>query len=495
MQIEVERNPERDGRPVYRQIAEHIVREIEGGRLARGARLPPIRNLAQSLRVNRDTVAQAYDALANAGLVESSVGRGTFVRAATGGPEPAIEPFQPRFAPLAEKLLDLERARPRFGSAADAIPMHTLVPDPSIYPVDAFRKVLSRVLQRHGSELLLYGGPQGYRPLREVVAGRLRAVDIEVDADGVVLSHGASQGIHLATRLFAEAGDTVALEEPTYHHVLAVLRGLGLRTVPVPMGREGPDLVALERTLERPEVKLLYSIPTFHNPTGITTSAAHRRELLAIAARCGKPVVEDAYEMDLRLTGRHVPALAALDEWGIVVHLFSFSKSLFPGARVGAITARGRSVDALLALKQSTDLADSMLLQAALAEFVADGCYDRHLRKLRRVLLDRRDALLAALEREMPEGVRWTLPEGGYQVWLELPDGLDTGELLADAVGAGVLFAPGFQFNHDGRASSCLRLSFAMAESARLERGVSILAGLVRARLASGERSPARLQI
>jgi DNA-binding transcriptional MocR family regulator len=228
---------------------------------------------------------------------------------------------------------------------------------------------------------------------------------------------------------------------------------------------------------------------------GLTTSLAHRRALLEIAARCGKPVLEDAYEMDLRFEGRSVPALAALDAAGLVVHLFSFSKSLFPGARVGAISARGRVVDALLALKQATDLSDSILLQAALAEFVADGSYDRHLRKLRRVLRGRRDALLEALEQEMPDGVRWTRPEGGYQVWVELPEGLDTGELLTDAVGAGVLFAPGFQFHHDGRASRCLRLTFAMADAEPLRRGVKILAGVVRERLASGPPRAARVHI
>ena len=495
MEIVLERDSSRDGRPVYRQIAASILREIEGGRLGGGARLPPIRDLARELEVNRDTVALAYEALAAAGLVESSVGRGTFVRAPARATGLAAEPYQPEFSPLTEKLRDFERARPRFGSATDAVPMHTLVPDPSLYPADAFRKALGRALQQGGAELLLYGAPQGYQRLREVLAERLRAASIAVDADGVVLCHGASQGIHLATRLFAEAGDAVALEEPTYNNVLAVMQGLGLRTVPVPMREDGLDLAVLERTLERADVKLLYTIPTFHNPMGITTALAHRRKLLEIAARAGKPVLEDAYEMDLRLSGRSIPSLAALDGAGLVVHLFSFSKSLFPGARVGAISARGRVVDALLVLKQATDLSDSMLLQAALAEFVADGSYDRHLRKLRRVLRARRDALLEALAQEMPEGVRWTLPEGGYQVWVELPQGLDTGELLADAVGAGLLFAPGFQFNHDGRASRCLRLTFAIADVGPLRRGVKLLAGVVRDRLTTGPRRTTRVHI
>lgn len=494
MDIAVERDAARDGRPVYRQIAEHIQSEIEAGHLDTGVRLPAIRALARTLNVNRDTVALAYEALSEAGHVESTVGRGTFVRSAAAERRPE-ETFQPVFSPLTEKLRDFERARPRFGEAAGAVAMHSLVPDPSLYPTDAFRKAVNRALQVGGPELLLYGGPQGYRPLRKELARRFRSESIHVDPDEIVLSHGASQGIHLATRLFTCAGDAVALEEPTYNNVLAVMHGLGIRTAPVPMNEDGVDLGALEHTLARPEVKFLYTIPTFHNPTGTTTSLAHRRELLAIAGRCGKPVVEDAYEMDLRLSGRPVRSLAALDTAGLVVHLFSFSKALFPGARVGAISARGPIVDALLALKQATDLADSMLLQAALADFVAAGSYDRHLRKHRRVLCERRDGLLAALEHHMPGGVRWTRPEGGYQVWVELPEGLDTGELLPDAVGAGVLFAPGFQFHHDARPSRCLRLTFAMADSDALERGVRILADLVRDRMVNGTRRTTRVHI
>jgi DNA-binding transcriptional MocR family regulator len=251
----------------------------------------------------------------------------------------------------------------------------------------------------------------------------------------------------------------------------------------------------LERTLQRPEVKALYTIPTFHNPLGTTTSLAHRRQLLAIAARCGKPVIEDAYEADLRFAGRPVPSLAALDASGLVVQLSSFSKSLFPGVRVGAIAARGRAVDALLALKQASDHSDAMPLQAALAEFVAAGDYDRHLARLRRVLIARRDALLAALAEHLPAGSRWTTPEGGYQIWVELPEGIDTRDLLADAVGAGVLFAPGSQFNHDGRASRGLRLSIAMADEAKLTRGVAALGRVLAARLGALARPAARVHI
>jgi len=483
----VARSSGRDGRPVYRQIAERIRDDIASGRLAEGDQLPTIRALAQELRVNRDTVALAYEELAAAGLVEATVGRGSFVRSrGAAAPAPA---WEAPLAPAVLQVLDLERARPRYGFAEDAVPLHSLLPDPALYPVAGFRRALARVMADQGAELLRYGVPQGHPGLREELAARLRAAGVEVEADELALTQGASEGIQLALRLFGATGDAVAVEEPTYHHVLTALTALGLRPVPIPLGEEGADLSALERALARPDVKLFYTMPTFHNPMGTSTSLAHRRALLELAARARKPVIEDAYEMDLRYTGKPLPSLAALDRTGGVSQLLSFSKSLFPGLRVGAILARGRARDGVIALKQTTDLGGAFVLQAALAEFLRRGDYDRHLARVRRVLLGRRDALLEALAREMPQGTHWTTPEGGLQLWVELPGGIDTAELLPEAGRAGVLFAPGFQFRHDGRVSSGMRLSIALADEAAIRRGVAALAKVVRERLARGGRS------
>jgi GntR family transcriptional regulator/MocR family aminotransferase len=490
MEFSLERRPDTDRAPVYQRIAGHFRAEIEQGRLGAGDRLPTIRALARGLGVNRETVALAYESLAREGWIESTVGRGTFVRRRSAAA--ALPAFEPALSPLVERLLDFERARPRYGAARDTIAMHALVPDPSHYPVEGFRRALARAFAREGAELLVYGGPQGHAGLRAIVAERLRGEGIAVDAAEIVLSHGASEGIALALRLFARPGDAVAVEEPTYTNVLAALVAHGLEPVPVPMGHDGLDLAALERVLARPEVKLLYTIPTFHNPMGVTTSLAHRRALLATAARASKPVVEDAYQMDLRFAGKPVPTLAGLDERGLVVQLFSFSKSLFPGVRVGALAARGRAVEGLLALKAAADLGGSPVLQAALAEFVREGGYDRHLARVRRRLRGCMAAAQESLAREMPEGVRWTDPQGGYQIWVELPAGLDTRDLFADAARAGVLFAPGHQFHHDGRGSSGLRLTLARVDETQVREGVARLASVARARLAErGAGAPA----
>ena len=481
MRITIERQGA--GRPVYQQIAAQVVEAIASGELRHGDKLPTIRALAGELGVNRDTVALAYDGLARDGLVETTVGRGTFVRANASAAKPA-EPAAPPLSPVVDRLLDFERARPDYAARDGAVPLHSLIPDPSLYPLEAFRRSLDRVLDEGGTELLSYGGHQGNAALREVIAERLRAHGIDTSADALVLCQGASQGVSLALQLYAEAGDWVAVEEPTYHNVLGALVGLGLRAAPVPMSDDGPDLDALERTLARPEVKLFYTMPSFHNPLGTTTSPAHRRALLGIAERLGKPIIEDAFEMDLRYDGREVPPLAALDSSGVVVHLFSFSKSLFPGVRIGSICARGRAVDGLLALKYTTDLSGVMVLQAAVADFVRRGGYDRHLHNLRGRLRERRDVLLAALETHMPEGTRWTRPEGGYQVWVELPEAIDSRALLREAQIAGVMFSPGHQFHHDGRPSSGLRLTTALAGPDEIRRGIEILGALVRTQLA-----------
>lgn len=477
----------RPGLPVYRQIAQRLRGEIERGERAPGERLPTIRALAEELGVHRDTVALAYDDLAREGLVESTVGRGSFVSASNGGASAPAPVFEAPLAPVVTRLLAFARSRPRY-AADDAVPLHALLPDPALYPVDGFRRCLDRVLRQGGEDLLRYGGPQGFAGLREALAGRLRETGVAADADSLVLTQGASEGITLALRLFAEPGDVVAVEEPTYHNVLAALIGLGLRAAPIPVRDGEPDLAALERELARGEVRCFYTMPTFHNPLGTSTSLSHRRALLTLAARAGKPVIEDAYEMDLRYAGRPTAPLAALDGSGLVVQLFSFSKSLFPGARVGSVFARGGALDGLLALKESADLGGSLVLQAALADFVTRGDYDRHLAKLRRTLCARRDALLAALTAEMPAGVRWTTPEGGHQVWVELPDEIETRDLLPEAASRGVLFAPGYQFHHDGRPSSGLRLSIAIADEESIRRGVSALAAVVKERLARGMR-------
>ncbi len=469
------------GQPVYRQIATQLANEIERGDREPGERLPAIRALAGALGLHRDTIALAYESLAHAGWVEARVGAGTFVRSIRRTDVAAGErEIDLALAPQVERLMTLENSRPRYAGNDVAIALHRLIPDPRFYPVDAFRACVDAALREEGPELFSYASPEGDPRLRRAIADRFRAFGIGHAPEEHVLCHGASQGISLALRLFTQPGDQVAVEVPTYANVLSAFAGLGLTPAPVAMDADGPDPDALERQLAKPEVKAFYTIPSFHNPLGTTAPLARRKAVLEIAERRGVPIIEDGFEIDLRFRGAEVPPLASLDEAGVVVLLFSFSKSLFPGVRVGSVSARGRALAGLKALKHATDLSDALPLQAGLARFLESGAYDRHLARIRRMLRARHASLEAALGEYMPPGTQSTPPEGGYQRWVELPGTIDTRDLLGEAARAGVLYSPGTLFMPDARPSSALRLTVACADESQIERGVALLGEVLR---------------
>lgn len=468
--------------PAYLQIAAQLQAEIETGLRAPGERLPTIRALAAELGLHRDTVALAYEQLGLSGLVEARAGAGTFVRSLRAQPTSAGPALELALSPSVERLIALENTRPRYASGEDVVALHRLIPDPRLYPVAEYAACLEAAIREEGPGLLSYGPPEGDPRLRRAIAERFLRYGITVAPEEIVLCHGASQGISLALRLFTRPGDQVAVETPTYANGLSALAGHGLTAAAVAMDAEGVDPESLERVLSRPEVKVFYTIPSFHNPLGTTTSLARRRAVLEIAARHRVAVIEDGFELDLRFRGQDVPPLAALDSAGIVVHLYSFSKALFPGVRVGSLAARGRALEGLIALKHATDLSDALTLQAALARFVESGAFDRHLARLRRVLASRHAALAASLAAEMPAGTRSPEPEGGHQRWVELPFDVDTRDLLADAARAGVVFSPGTLFMPDGRPSRGMRLSVAGVDESEIERGVAALGKVVRAR-------------
>lgn len=487
------------GLPAYQQIASQFASEIRGGRLVAGARLPSIRTLAAALGLHRDTVALAYEQLSKEGWVEAQVGRGTFVKgdanaletdaatAATrvpsnGGAGSVDANVEVGLAPQVERLISLDNTRPRYATGQDVVALHKLIPDPRFYPIDDFRVCMDAAMAEDGPALFSYGAPEGAPRLRRAMNERFRAQGVARSSDELVLCHGASQGISLALRLFVAPGELVAVEVPTYANVLSACVGLGVGVTPVSMDDEGPDPESLDRLLAKPEVKAFYTIPSFHNPLGTSTSLARRRTVLEIAGRHGVPIIEDGFEMDLRFRGADLPPLAALDQQGIVVLLFSFSKSLFPGIRVGSISARGRALEGLVALKHATDLSDALPMQAALARFLESGAYDRHLIRIREILASRHGAMDRALEAAMPPGTTWTHPEGGYQRWVELPFEVDTRDLLADAARAGVLFSPGTLFMPDARPSRAMRLTVACANEEEIDRGVAALGNVARER-------------
>ncbi len=490
MLIPIER---RAREPVSAQIVAYLRRAVEAGRLAPGAKLEPIRVLAKELGLNRETVATAYRELEHLGLTESTVGRGTFVRdraptpnGVASGASPSEHPFEPVFARASEAARATAAARVDYAAPDGAVHFERLIPDASLFPHEEFRRTLQRALAKGGAGLYDYGDPRGDSNLRRALVARMAQAGIEADADDVLITAGATQGFAIATRIFCDAGDAAVVESPTYPWSFGTLAAMGVRSVPVPLGADGMDLDRLDTTLGRGGARLVYTMPSFHNPTGISTSLAHRRRLLEIAGKHGVPVLEDDFEKDLRVRGRGAPPLRALDRRGLVLYMGTFSKTLFPAARVGWLIlppSVGRS--ALLA-KRSLDLTSSPLIQAGLALFLKEGRYERHLRRVVKELARRLDAAERALALALPEGASVAPVEGGFLLWVALPAPIDTAALLPEAKRAGVVYAPGELFHPDGRGSACLRISVAHTPVPELERGIRVLGEVARAALPRG---------
>jgi 2-aminoadipate transaminase len=364
------------------------------------------------------------------------------------------------------------------------------LPAPEVFPLAALEAATSRVLQRHGPAALQYGITEGYLPLRELIAERLSRRGIRVGVQNLLVTCGAQQGLDLLGKLFLNAGDAVVTEEPTFLGALQAFQGYEARFLAVGLDDEGLDVAALEGAL-RARPKLVYVLPNFQNPTGVTLSRPRRERVVELCRRHGCAVVEDDPYGELRYEGDELPSLHAIDAGpgaddraGGVVYLGSFSKTLAPGLRLGYVAAPEEVVARLVTLKQGADLHTSTFTQMVAFETARDGFLDGHLPRIREVYRARRDAMLRALAEHMPAGTRWTRPQGGLFLWVTLPGGLDAESLLADALRERVAFVPGRSFFPRGGGEGKLRLNFSYCPPPLIGEGIARLGNVVARRLA-----------
>ena len=350
------------------------------------------------------------------------------------------------------------------------------VPAPECLPVDELADCAKAAIERDGSTVLSYGAGAGYAPLREWVAERYG-----VDAARVLLTNGSLQGfVLLATHLLGRVGGRVLVEAPTYDRPLKILAALGADVVSVPQDDDGLDVDAFEHALrEGPKPAFLYTIPTFQNPSGRTLALERRRRLVELARERDLLVLEDDPYGLVRFGGTPQPTLFELDGGDRVVYASSFSKTVAPGLRVGYFILPAELEPAVEALAVQTSITPALLGQATVAEFVRRGSFEPSLARVCEVLGARRDAMLAALEREFGDRARWSRPDGGYFVWLELPDGVRAAEILPRAEAAGVTFVKGSDFFPAGRGGeSAARLAYSFVGVDEIDAGVAKLAAL-----------------
>ncbi|HYE79914.1 MAG TPA: PLP-dependent aminotransferase family protein, partial [bacterium] len=297
-------------------------------------------------------------------------------------------------------------------------------PDPHLFPFDKIKQIAQNMVWNPKDYFFQYGHPQGFQPLVEHLEQRmaLEGVAMQPGSNDIVLTAGFQRAMDLLVDWLCREGDVVVVEQPTYASILNLLIARKVNYVGVPVDREGLQVTKLEQVLEQQKnIKAIITIPTCHNPTGITMSLERREQLLDLAMRFGVPIIEDDYALDLRFDGPKLPSLKALDRYGIVLHVGSYSKAFLPGLRIGWVTAPSEAALALVRLKRAADHGDSFFLQAFLHEFIKRGYYDQHVRHVCRIYQSRRDALIEALEQYLPPGVTFTRPQGGMALWVNLP--------------------------------------------------------------------------
>jgi len=331
---------------------------------------------------------------------------------------------------------------------------------------------LQEVLRRDSTEALGYGDRAGYPPLRATIAHILTNQGIPTHPDHVLITSGSQQALTLVARLLLHPGDVVLVESPTYTGAINLFRSLDVRLLGVPVDEQGMQVEHVEEALRTAHPRLIYTVPTFHNPTGTCMSGYRRRQLIALADRYNIPILEDDFVGDLRYEGRAQPALKALDSGGRVIYVSTFSKMLMPGLRVGFLVATGPVYERLLVCKWVGDLATSNLMQRALEAYITVGRYQAHLRRACQIYRRHRDAMLAALANYMPAGTQWSPPQGGLFIWVRLPDGLSAEVLYPLAAKEGVTFVPGSLFFPGERDQPYLRLNFARHPPEVIEEGI-----------------------
>jgi DNA-binding transcriptional MocR family regulator len=464
----------------YVVLAERLAAQIAEGVYNPGDRMPSVRELATRLGVSASTVKEAYGLLLDRRVVESRPQAGYFVRRPAKLPAPPPMSAPP-VRPIAVSTGDIAMAVVHASAEPGVVAFGSAVPCDDFDGTRRVHELLAQKAREWGARGGAYQAPPGYLPLREQLARRALDAGCALGPDEIVVTSGCQEALVLCLRAVAAAGDTVAVESPTYYGTLHAIRALGLRALEIPTHPEtGISLEALEMALDEWPVKACVLTPNAMNPLGAVMPDERKATLVELLARHDVPLVEDDIYGDLTYAPSRPKAVKAWDADGRVLLCSSVSKTIAPGLRIGW-AAPGRYLAEVKHLKLVTSMATATLPQVAVAAFLANG-YERHLRTARGAYRQRRDQLLELVAEHFPPATRVTRPAGGFVAWLELPRQQDSVELYRAALDAGVSVAPGPLFSARERYRNFIRLNYAQAWNGRTLAALATLGRLVRER-------------
>ena len=444
---------------LYEEVAQRICRLIEAGTLRPGERIPSVRKLSQQINVSVSTVLQAYRLLEDRGQIAARPQSGYFVRATHGQRPPEPEICAASDGCTAVTIADLAERVMLEGRRTDLVQLGASLHGSEAMPIRQLNRIGAAVARRSPAAGMTYCVPPGDPQLCVQVARRALEAGATLSPDEVIVTSGAMEALGFCLRAVTQPGDAVAIESPTFYGILQLLDVLNLRAVEVPTDpRTGVCLDALARAMDCTPVRACLFVNNFNNPLGSCMPDDQKRRLVEMLDARDVPLIEDDIYGELGFDGPRPRTAKGFDKTGNVLLCSSFSKTLAPGYRVGWC-APGRYYDRVRRLKLFSTIATATLPQMAIAEFLATGGYDHHLRRVRRSYQENLVRIAAAVTEHFPAGTKLTRPQGGMVLWVELPDGADSLKLHADALAKGISVAPGPIFSASGKFRNCVRLT------------------------------------
>ncbi len=461
---------------LYLWVAEHVEGAIRSGGLRVGERIPSIRHFSRQLNVSASTVNLAYQVLEQKGLLVARERSGFYVAERRLPPEPVVMLPQPYVGDVTvgDLIAQVHHAAkdPKF------VPLGVGSPSPDLFPQQRLTRILRQVCLEHPETFTGYDLAPGSPELRKQISRYALDVGYHVAPDEIVTTCGAMEAIFLCLRAVAEPGDAIAIESPGYYGFLQALEALGMRAVEVPSHPvDGLQLDDLEAAIVTHGVKACLLMPNFNNPTGVLLSEAKKRALVALVSRYRVPLIEDDLYGDLAFDGSRPKPCKAFDTQGLVLLCSSFSKTLSPGLRVGWCTP-GRFQQRVELLKVASTLAGPGLSQMAIARYLQQGGYRHHVKGVRSTFRNNIERAVQTIFDSFPDGTKVGRPQGGFFLWLELPESVDAKTLFRLGLQHGICTTPGPMFSASGSFQSCLRLSCSHTWSPRIEAGIKTLGRL-----------------
>jgi DNA-binding transcriptional MocR family regulator len=460
---------------LYEDLANHVSTLIEEGTLRPGERVPSVRQIVRERRVSPATAMRAYELLESRGLIETRPRSGYYVSRPDERHAPAprrgrasARTTRVDVSELVFQILDAARDR-------DVVPLGSAFPSPMLFPWPKLARYLGSGARHMDPWSTVESLPPGSAELRRQIARRYLKFGTPVSADEIVITCGALEALNLSLQVLTRPGDAVAVEAPAFYACLQSIEALGLKAVEIPTDpREGADLGALARAIEKHAIRACWLMTSFQNPLGATMPEAKKRELVQLLEKHDLPLIEDDVYAELHFNNERPRPAKAFSTKGSVLHCSSFSKCLAPGYRLGWVAA-GRYATDVQRRKITSTLSTSIPVQDGIALFLRQDGYDAHLAKLRHTLAAQQAALLASLKKHFPAGYRVTCPDGGYFVWLEMPRGVDALEIHRQALEQGISVAPGPIFSPRREFRNCLRLNYGHPWTPDFDRAIAKL--------------------